>query len=32
VAGWSSCVVITFLDVYGLPDALHEAIGVFTGH
>jgi len=32
VAGWSSCVAITFLDVYGLPDALHEAIGVFTGH
>jgi manganese transport protein len=30
VAGWSSCVAITFLDVYGLPDALHEAIGVFT--
>jgi manganese transport protein len=32
VAGWASCAVITFLDVYGLPDALHEAIGVFTGH
>jgi len=32
VAGWASCVVITFLDVYGLPDAMHEAIGVFTGH
>jgi manganese transport protein len=31
VAGWASCVLITLLDIYGLPDALHEAIGVFTG-
>jgi manganese transport protein len=32
VAGWASCGVITFLDLYGLPDALHEAVGVFAGH
>ena len=32
VAGWASCGVITLLDLYGLPDALHEAIGVFAGH
>jgi manganese transport protein len=31
VAGWASCAVITFLDIYGLPGALHEAIGVFAG-
>jgi hypothetical protein len=30
-AGWASCVVITALDVYGLPGAMHDAIGVFTG-
>jgi len=32
VAGWATCGVITFLDVYGLPGAVHEAIGVFAGH
>jgi manganese transport protein len=32
VAGWSSCLLITALDIYGLPDAMHDAIGVFTGH
>jgi manganese transport protein len=30
-AGWASCIVITALDIYGLPDAMHDAIGVFTG-
>jgi len=30
-AGWSSCVVITLLDIYGLPGALHDAVHVFTG-
>jgi manganese transport protein len=29
-AGWASCILITALDVYGLPGALHDAIGVFT--
>ena len=29
--GWISCVVITGLDLYGLPGAIHDAIGVFTG-
>jgi manganese transport protein len=29
--GWASCLVITTLDIYGLPDAMHDAIGVFTG-
>jgi manganese transport protein len=28
--GWASCLLITALDVYGLPDALHDAITVFT--
>jgi manganese transport protein len=31
-AGWASCALITALDIYGLPDALHDAIGVFAGH
>ena len=31
VAGWASCGIITLLDLYGLPDAIHEAIGVFAG-
>jgi manganese transport protein len=31
VAGWTSCVLITILDVYGLPGAMHDAISVFTG-
>ena len=30
--GWASCLMITALDIYGLPDAFHDAIGVFTGH
>jgi manganese transport protein len=30
--GWASCVVITVLDLYGLPGAIHDAISVFTGH
>ncbi len=30
-AGWASCLVITALDIFGLPGALHDAIGVFTG-
>jgi manganese transport protein len=29
-AGWASCVVITALDIYGLPGAMHDAISVFT--
>ena len=29
--GWASCLVITALDVYGLPDAMHDAVSVFTG-
>jgi manganese transport protein len=29
-AGWASCVVITALDIYGLPGAIHDAVGVFT--
>jgi manganese transport protein len=31
VTGWASCVVITALDIYGLPGAMHDAISVFTG-
>jgi manganese transport protein len=30
--GWASCLMITALDIYGLPGAFHDAIGVFTGH
>jgi manganese transport protein len=32
VSGWASCLLITALDIYGLPDAMHDAISVFTGH
>jgi hypothetical protein len=32
VAGWSSAVLITALDVYGLPSALRQAWTVITGH
>ena len=32
VAGWTSCLLITALDIYGLPDAIHDAAAVFTGH
>jgi manganese transport protein len=31
VAGWTSCLLITALDVYGLPDALRRAWAVFAG-
>jgi manganese transport protein len=30
-AGWTSCVLITALDFYGLPDALHKAWTVIVG-
>ncbi len=30
-AGWASCLLITALDIYGLPDAMHDAVRVFTG-
>jgi len=30
VAGWSSCILITLLDLYGLPDAFHDAATVFV--
>jgi manganese transport protein len=32
VAGWSSAVLITALDFYGLPDALQEAWTIVVGH
>jgi manganese transport protein len=31
VAGWTSCLLITALDLYGLPDALEKAWAVITG-
>ena len=31
-AGWTSCVLITALDLYGLPDALRKAWAVVVGH
>jgi manganese transport protein len=30
-AGWASCLIITGLDIYGLPGAVHDAISVFAG-
>jgi manganese transport protein len=30
-AGWSSCVLITVLDIYALPDALREAWRIIVG-
>jgi manganese transport protein len=30
--GWTSALIITALDIYGLPDALHDAAAVFTHH
>jgi manganese transport protein len=30
-AGWASCILITALDIFGLPDAFHDAVAVFTG-
>jgi manganese transport protein len=32
LAGWTSAVLITALDLYGLPDALHSAWAVIAGH
>jgi manganese transport protein len=32
VTGWTSCVLITALDLYGLPDAWNQAMAVFSGH
>jgi manganese transport protein len=32
VAGWISCLLITALDVYGLPDALQKAWTVIVGN
>ena len=30
--GWTSAVLITALDIYGLPDAIHDAAAVFAHH
>jgi manganese transport protein len=32
LSGWSSCLLITALDLYGLPDSLHKAWQVIVGH
>ena len=32
IAGWTSCLLITALDIYGLPGAIHDAMAVFTPH
>jgi len=32
VAGWASCLLITALDLYGLPGALHDAWAILGGH
>jgi manganese transport protein len=31
LTGWGSCLLITMLDIYGLPDALREAWAVLAG-
>ena len=31
-AGWGSCLIITGLDLYGLPGAIKDAAQVFLGH
>ena len=30
IAGWTSCLLITALDIYGLPGAIHDAMAVFA--
>jgi len=30
IAGWTSCLLITALDIYGLPGAIHGAMAVFA--
>ncbi|MGB8352561.1 MAG: Nramp family divalent metal transporter [Chthoniobacteraceae bacterium] len=32
IAGWTSCILITALDIYGLPGAFHDAMTVFSHH
>jgi manganese transport protein len=32
IAGWTSCLLITGLDIYGLPGAIHDAMAVFAPH
>jgi manganese transport protein len=31
IAGWASCLLITALDIYGLPDSIRKAWSVVTG-
>jgi len=31
ITGWASCLLITALDIYGLPDALHDAWAILGG-
>ena len=31
IAGWTSALLITAMDIYGLPDALHDAWRIVTG-
>jgi manganese transport protein len=30
--GWASCLLITALDIYGLPGAIHDGMAVFASH
>jgi manganese transport protein len=30
--GWSACLLITALDIYGLPSAWHDAMAIFLRH
>ena len=30
IAGWASCLLITALEIYGLPGAIHDAVAVFA--
>ena len=31
LTGWACCIIITGLDIYGLPSAIHDALAIFHG-
>ena len=32
ITGWTSCLLITALDIYGLPGAIRDGMAVFASH
>jgi manganese transport protein len=32
IAGWTSAIIITAMDLYALPDSIHDAVRVIRGH